>query len=495
MGSTVVPRLPSSTPAQPRLATPHIARWMTGLAVLHVALAVPALSDSVWLDEAVTIQLCRLPLSLHTTITNDATPPVYYLLVHAWGALLGCGDGGLRILSLAFSVLTGALLLQLGWRWLGREAGVIAAGLFAVSNLQLRYATEARCYTLVELLVLLSYRFFLALLASPTRRPMIALAVVNALLVQTHYVAALGLLPQLAFVALFRLRDPAVRRRYVVSQVIAVALCAPWAGYVLLHWPPITPLWLAAPDAGTLEHNFRMLLATPVKPLWYVLAAVVVLAATALRAPERLRGGAVERVTLLAAWGIGVPFVAFAVSRGVSIVLPRYLLFASLGMWLLLGYVAALAPARGWRKAALIALLVVPTLTRVGDAPIARADWRSALAIAQEHVVPLATRTIVSPEWEAVTVAYYVLPPTSSASSMDDVLRNLGFEGVLVARDPDEVIADLPASVARVILVGADAFDHPAVLGMPQMCSFRERLAARMQDVAVRVFDRDCALR
>lgn len=495
MGSTVVARLASGARAETRSATPHVARWIAAFAAVHVLLAVSALSDSVWLDEAVTIQLCRLPLSLHTTITNDATPPVYYLLVHGWGALFGCGDTGLRILSLALSVLSGALLLTLGWRWLGREAGIIAAGLFAVSNLQLRYATEARCYTLVELLLLVSYRCFLALLASPTRRTTIALAVVNALLVQTHYVAALGLLPQLVVVVLFRLRDHALRRRYVASQLAAVALCVPWGAYVLLHWPPITPLWLTAPDAGTLEYNFRLLLATPLKPFWYVLAVVVVLAATALRTPERLRDGAVERLTLLAAWGIGVPFVAFAMSRDVSVVLPRYLLFASLGLWLLLGYVAVLAPARGWRKAALIAVFVVPTLARVGEVPIARADWRTALAIAREHTVPLETRTIVTPEWEAFTVAYYVLPPASTASSIDDVLRNLGFEGVLVARDPDEVIAELPETVARVVVVGADAFDHHTVLAMPQMCSFRERLAARVPDVAVRVFDRDCALR
>lgn len=469
--------------------------WVAALAVLHVVLALPALSDSVWLDEAVTIQLCRLPLSLHTTITNDATPPVYYLVAHAWGALFGCGDTGLRILSLAFSVLSGVLLFDLGRRWLGLEAGVIASVLFAVSNLQLRYAVEARCYTLVELLLLLSYRSFLTLLDAPTRRAALALAVLNALLVQTHYVAALGLLPQLAVVVLFRMRDAGVRDRYVASQLLAVALCAPWAAYVVAHWPPITPQWLAVPDAGILRHTVRLLLATPLEPVWYALAVVAILAVTAVRAPERLRGDAVLRLTMLAAWGVGVPVVAYALSGRVSIVLPRYLLFVSLGLWLLLGYVVSLAPARGWRKAALVALLCVPTLAGVRDVPIVRADWRSALGLAREHVGSPAARVIVSPEWELVTVAYYVLPPESVASSVDDVVRNLGFEGVLVARDPDEAIADLPPAVGSIALVAADPFDHAVPLAMPGLCTFRERRATRLGELTVRILDRDCVLR
>lgn len=468
--------------------------WFAGLAVLHVVLAAPALSDSVWLDEAVTIQLCRLPLSLHTTITNDATPPLYYLVAHAWGAFFGCGDSALRILSLAFSVLSGALLLDLGRRWLGLEAAVIATVLFSVSNLQLRYATEARCYTLVELLLLLSYRCFVAFLDAPKRRRALALAVINALLVQAHYVAALGLVPQLAIVVLFRLRQRDVRDRYVRSQLLAAALCTPWAVYVLLHWPPITPQWLAVPDPEFLRYTFRLLLATPLEPVWYVLALVVVLAATALRTPRRLQGAAL-RLTLLAAWGIGVPFLAFAMSSRLSVVLPRYLLFASLGLYLLLGYVVSLAPARGWRKAALVALLLVPTLASVRDVPIVRADWRSAINVAREHLVSPAERVIVSPEWESVTAAYYVVPTHADASSMDDVVRNLGFEGVLVVRDPDESLAELPATVRTVILVAPDPYDHPLLLTMPQLCAFRERRMTRLGELTVRVFDRDCVLR
>lgn len=467
--------------------------WILVVAALHVLLAAPGLSDSVWLDEAVTIQLCRLPMSFATTVANDATPPVYYLLVHAWGALFGCDAEAIRILSLLLSVLSGALLLALGSAWFNLQTGVVAAILFAVSSLQLRYATEARCYMLVELLLLVSYWTFFELRESAKRSTAIVLGIVNATLVQTHYVAAFGLLAQLADVALFRLRDHDVRRRYVRSQLLAVALCVPWATYVALHWPPITPAWLSLPDAGTLAYNFRILLGTPLQPHWYLLAVVVMLVATFVRTPERLRQGVAERLTVLASWGIGAPLVAYAVSRSISVVLPRYLLFASLGLWLLLAYVVSLAPVNPWRRALLLALVFGPTVLNLTDVPISRPDWRHAVAIVKDNFDPASSRVVVSPDWESVTMAYYLLGPPG-AGSVWDVSGQLEFAGVHVARDPEEVIADLSGTIQTLILVTDDANDHVVVLAMPQMCLFRERFTARPSQLVVRVLDRDCAL-
>lgn len=485
---------PSAAGAPARPSGRRVAVWMLVVATLHVALAVPGLSESVWLDEAVTIQLCRLPPSLGTTATYDATPPVYYLLVKAWSTVFGCDGESLRTLSLLLSTLAAALLLALGAFWLNLQTGVVAAFLFSVSNLQLRYATEARCYALVELLLLVSYALFFALRARPRRGSAIALGLVNAALVQTHYVAALGLLPQLLDVALFRLRERALVRRWIGSQLLAVALCVPWALYIfVLRWPPITPHWLPIPDRGMLGHVYRNLLATSVEPGWYLAALVVLLLVVALRTPERLRSGAAERLVLLAAWGIGVPLVAYAMSSSVSVVLPRYLLFASLGLWLLLAYVTSLASVRVWERALLLSLVLTPSLLNLGVSPVPRPDWQAALDLARENSVPDRSRVVVSPEWEAVTVAYHELDARSMGSTID-MVRNLGFEGVDVVRDPDQAIAELAEKVQTLILVANEGSDHAVVLSMPQMCFFRERFTARPEQLSVRVLDRDCTI-
>jgi hypothetical protein len=467
--------------------------WIVPLAVLHAVLAAPGLSDSIWLDEAVTVRLCLLPSSLHTTAANDATPPVYYLVTHAWAALFGCGLEGLRALSLLFSELSLLLLFALGARRFNLHTAILASALFVASNLQLHYATEARCYALVGLLVLVSYWTFFALREPAARRAPALLAVVNATIVQTHYVAVLGLLPQLADVFVFRWHDRAVRARFLRSQLLAVALCAPWAAYVLLHWPPITPHWIGLPDVDTLGYDFRVLLGTSLEPLWYVLASVAVLAAIRVRAPDRLRGSGIENVTILAGWGIGAPLLAFAASRSISVVLPRYLLFAALGLALLLSYLVSIAPLRDAGRLLLSALLLAPTLANLTSPALVRPDWRHAVDLVKERWSPSSTRVVVSPEWEDVSFAYYLIDPAERGVP-EEIARELG-PTVQFARDPDAVVAELPAEIRTLILVTDETFDHPLVLSMPQMCFFTERRVLHPRLLAVRVFDRDCAIR
>lgn len=463
------------------------------LVTLHLALATPGLSDSAWLDEIVTIQLCRMPLSFATMVINDATPPVYYLLAHGWGALFGCDATAIRLLSLLLSALSCALLLALGSRWFNFQTGVVAAVLFAVSSLQIRYATEARCYMLVELLLLVSYWLFFELRESARRRTVIALAIVNAAIVQTHYVAVFGLVPQLVDVALFRPFDHDLRRRYVRSQLLAVALCVPWAVYVALHWPPITPDWVALPDANLLDYNFRMLLATPLQPIWYAVAIVAILLSTAVRSPARFRHGAVERLMILLAWGIGAPLIAYAVSSSLSVVLPRYLLFASLGLWLAIGYVVSLAPVGRWRRGLLVALLGGPTLFGSIDPALSRPDWDGAMAIVRDNLVPHEAEVVVA-DWDSITVAYYLFDQPVGNAILWDVAGELQASGVHVTRNPEAVLRRASEQIETVTLITDAAHEHVAVLAMPQMCYFRERFRAEPSQLVVRVLDRDCAI-
>jgi mannosyltransferase len=478
--------------ATPPAGTRLVAIAIVLSAALHVALAAPGLSDSAWLDEIVTIQLCRLPLSLTTAATNDATPPVYYLLVHGWGELFGCDATGLRILSLLLSALSCAALLALGSVWFNFQTGLVAALLFAVSALQIRYATEARCYMLVELLLLTSYWLFFALRESPRRRTAVALAIVNAALVQTHYVAAFGLVPQLADVVLFRLFDRSFRAHYVRSQLLAVTLCLPWAAFVAAHWPPITPSWVVLPDAEVLDYNFRMLLATPLQPLWYAVALAAILLSTVVRSPARLGHRALERLVILASWGVGAPLIAYAVSGSLSVVLPRYLLFASLGLWLAIAYVVSLAPVQRWRRALLLALLGGPTLVGSSDPAISRPDWEGAMAIVRDNLTPSRTQLVV-PDWDAITVAYYLLDDPG-VDALWDVAGALSPLGVHVSRDPDGVIWRLSEQVDTVILITDPSHELAVVLSMPQMCFFRERFRAQPNQLVVRVLDRSCEI-
>jgi len=126
-------------------------------------------SQSLWWDESLSLQRASydLPLILsNEIILTDTTrqliafdnhPPLYFLLLHFMVKLAGQSEFALRFPSLAFSVLSVPLLYALGKCLCDRRVGLLAALFGAISPLYLWYSHEARMYTMLTFLGLLSF--------------------------------------------------------------------------------------------------------------------------------------------------------------------------------------------------------------------------------------------------------------------------------------------------------------------------------------------------
>ena len=76
-----------------------------------------------WLDEALSVNIARLPLGdLLEALRHDGHPPLYYLLLHGWMEVVGEGDVAVRALSGVFAVATLPLAWIAGRRLAGRPA-------------------------------------------------------------------------------------------------------------------------------------------------------------------------------------------------------------------------------------------------------------------------------------------------------------------------------------------------------------------------------------
>ena len=82
-----------------RRTSPWPALLVGGVVLAGVALRFITRSD-LWLDEALSVNIARLPLSqLHTALRHDGAPPLYYLLLHVWTSAFGTTDVAVRALS------------------------------------------------------------------------------------------------------------------------------------------------------------------------------------------------------------------------------------------------------------------------------------------------------------------------------------------------------------------------------------------------------------
>ena len=135
-----------------------------GLVVLAVAVSCFgivgrfAVHRGLWLDEALGVNIARLPLhSLTAALRHDGHPPLSYVVLHGWMAWFGTGDVAVRALSGVISVATLPLAYVAGRRLGGQRAAWISVALMSASPFALRYATEARMYALVAFLALAAW--------------------------------------------------------------------------------------------------------------------------------------------------------------------------------------------------------------------------------------------------------------------------------------------------------------------------------------------------
>jgi mannosyltransferase len=144
--------------------------------------------SDLWLDEALTVNISRLPLhDLPSYLKRDGAPPLYYVLLHFWIGVFGTSDVAVRSLAGVFGVVTIPLAWLAGRRLGGRTAAWAAMLLVATSPFAIRYDTETRMYSLIALLTVLGFLALDRALRAPRAGNLTAVAAVTGLLLYSHY--------------------------------------------------------------------------------------------------------------------------------------------------------------------------------------------------------------------------------------------------------------------------------------------------------------------
>ena len=176
----------------PRVSTPS--RSISPLLILLLAFALRVYrldAQSIWYDEGLSIALAeQSPAQTVTLSASTDHPPLHALLLGVWIRLAGNSDFSVRFLSVSLGVIVVALAYVLGCLFDPR-AGLIGAGLTALSPLAVYYSQETRGYMLLTALILAAAIACVKWLSGDTRRSIgmgYAAALIAAL--YTHYFAA-----------------------------------------------------------------------------------------------------------------------------------------------------------------------------------------------------------------------------------------------------------------------------------------------------------------
>src|SRR3954452_7481231 len=88
-------------PARTTAARPN--GYLVPAAAVAVAIGVALrflTSSHLWLDEALTVNIAKLPIDkIPDPLRHDGSPPLYYAVLHLWMKVFGSGDMAVRALS------------------------------------------------------------------------------------------------------------------------------------------------------------------------------------------------------------------------------------------------------------------------------------------------------------------------------------------------------------------------------------------------------------
>lgn len=361
---------------------------------------------SIWIDEGTSISYAsRSWTGLWSAIGDDPNMSLYYTLLWGWVHALGDDVFVVRSLSVLFAALTVPAVYLVGARLFGVRAGFAAAVIVAANAFILRYAQEARGYTLVVLLVTVASWLFVRQLQQPDRLGRAGYVAAATLAVYAHYFAAYVLGAHVAALLILRGKR-ALEPAWLVQYGAVVVLCSPTV-YATAALPGNPLFWLDAPRLSDLADAIRQIAGAS----YLLLAAALVIWLTAL--PRVLDSPVLRRQFVLPALWLVLPIaLSFAVSQQRPMFLPRYLIVCVPAFALITA--GALTSLR--RKGALVTLLVAVVVL---SGPSIRTWYRSP---------PLQ-------DWKAV--AEHVLDRAETGDGI--VFDVVGFPAVYYARQTSSV--------------------------------------------------------
>jgi hypothetical protein len=372
-----------------------------------------------WLDEALSVNIARLPLSeLGDALRHDGSPPLYYVLLHGWVSVFGHGAVAARAMSGVVAVATVPAVWAFARSLADRRTAAVAALLAATSPFAVRYGTEARMYALAQLLCALGGWALVSYLRRPRRGSFVAVAVCSGLLALTHYWALFLL------AAVFLLL--AWRRRWGAAGAVAAGgvLFLPWLpafAYQLAHTG--TP-WAPRPQPSVLvDAVFEWAGVGAASRFLGVL--LILLAALALF------GRAVEgaRVELDVARPHPVPGRIAAV------------VFGTLALGTVAGIVLGSGYAARYSSVVLVPFTVLTAMgTQVFASPVVRRNVVGGVAVLG-----------------VVAAVPGVLTPRTQAGAVADALRERAVAGDVVVYCPDQ----LGPAVSRLVQPGLEQVVFP----------------------------------
>ena len=365
-----------------------------GLVVLGAR--VEFLRNSIRLDEAQSLwQTGHSYGDLLRIIAEDVHVPLYHVLLRTWRLLLGPDVETARLLSLVFLLAAVPVFYAVARKVLSTPWALFALVVFSCSPFLQWYGNEARMYSMLVLVTLVSQYCFMTVVDTGRRSAWIGYAASAVVGVYTHYFFAFVLLAQGIYVLLMwrRLPRTAVVRMAGVAALVGAAYL-PWFLYFRSNGSA-SQTRPNLPEPSSIDYSnvySQFLFGFQSDTINTILVSTWPLLVLGALASVRV-GVRLDRATAYLVVAAFVPvLLAFVVSHLVTpFFLSRYMIAALPALLLLvIGFISSLTkPVARGLAVALLAVTVLGTVVQAAnpETPVDE-DYRTAAELIEEGATP-----------------------------------------------------------------------------------------------------------
>ena len=199
-----------------------------------------------WYDEIIT--LTKIP---HLNFLRVWNPPLYFALLAGWVKIFGFSEISLRFPSLLFSLACIPIIFLLGKEIFNKSAGLYASLIIVLSPFQLWYAQEARAYSTMLFLGLLSSYFQALFINREQHKYLFGYTISTILGLYTHPYYVLFFIAQLICLFIYCARNWS-KKILVTILLIGLSFIPLIQKYSIRLAQVISGYWIPSPDWNSL---------------------------------------------------------------------------------------------------------------------------------------------------------------------------------------------------------------------------------------------------
>jgi mannosyltransferase len=237
-------------------------KWLKEHSVVMGSTALAALlsllylgSESIWVDEVYSILSATHHLTLTQLFIQDQGRMILYYIVLSHWLGLGHDEFTIRLLSALFSIAAVPFLYATARHLFDRRAAGFASLLFALNPFVIRYAQEARSYSLFLLMATVSTYFFVLYVQRRTRLAWIGWVIASVLGVYAHFFQLLIVGAHVMSLALLPRRSAPWAAGFV--GILVVSACLIPIPLLAMEKGITGITWILLPDVILIFNAFR----------------------------------------------------------------------------------------------------------------------------------------------------------------------------------------------------------------------------------------------